>query len=228
MNRETILRKIKACLRLAASSNPHEAATALRQAQAMMAAHSVTEAEALDVDRATVGLRERGGTPARYIVTLAAMVADCFGAPGIISTELTPRLCIRTVVHFYGVGGVGEVAAYAFTVLRRQLDGDCRKRLVRVRKRANREARREEFAMGWLYAVHSLLPAPADDDATKSAIDRAVAIHHSNLRRSDGRAPPKNGKVREDDIAAGYSAGKKARLHTGVQGASTLALTDGR
>lgn len=60
MNREHILRKIKACLRLAASSNPNEAASALRQAQAMMRAHGITHAEALNVDMAEVDTRYRG------------------------------------------------------------------------------------------------------------------------------------------------------------------------
>jgi len=42
MNRDAILRKVKACPRLAASSNPNEAAAALRQAQAMMRAHGIS------------------------------------------------------------------------------------------------------------------------------------------------------------------------------------------
>ena len=46
MTRAQALRRIRACLRLSASSEPHEAAAALRQAQALMREYGVTASEA--------------------------------------------------------------------------------------------------------------------------------------------------------------------------------------
>ena len=43
MDQEKIIDKIKKCLALAKSDNPHEAATALRQAQKLMEQHNLTE-----------------------------------------------------------------------------------------------------------------------------------------------------------------------------------------
>jgi hypothetical protein len=46
MNRDDLLRKIRACLRLSKSANEHEAAAALRQAQALMREHGISPREA--------------------------------------------------------------------------------------------------------------------------------------------------------------------------------------
>ena len=46
MNRDQALRKVMACLRMAGSSNPTEAATALRQARALMEKYGLNEADA--------------------------------------------------------------------------------------------------------------------------------------------------------------------------------------
>jgi hypothetical protein len=43
MDREKLMDKIQKCLRLAKSSEPAEAAAALRQAQKMMAANNITK-----------------------------------------------------------------------------------------------------------------------------------------------------------------------------------------
>lgn len=45
MDKSKALDKIKKCLALSKSSNPHEAAAALRQAQKLMHAHDITERE---------------------------------------------------------------------------------------------------------------------------------------------------------------------------------------
>ena len=45
MNKEDVIKKIKKCLRLSASSNEHEAETALRQARALMEKYGIDDAE---------------------------------------------------------------------------------------------------------------------------------------------------------------------------------------
>lgn len=112
MNRQNILRKVKACLRLAASSNPNEAAAALRQAQAMMRAHGISHAEAMDVDEAEVGTRCRGAMPPVSICSLAQLVADGFGSRFIVCNGADPRVA-STVIRFYGCDGNAEVSAGA-------------------------------------------------------------------------------------------------------------------
>lgn len=223
MDRQHILRKVKACLRLAASSNPNEAAAALRQAQAMMRAHGITHAEAMDVDEAEVNTRARGAEPVRSLLLLAALAADGFGARMIVCREKSWNSG-STVIRFYGCDGAAEIAAFAFTVLRRQMDADRLKHIARVRKRGNREARGEVFAMAWVNAVAHLFPDAEVADAKRLVIDDVMRLRYPDAGTSSGRDLTKRGKTSDDDAWAGHQAGKAAKLHRGVKGASQRAL----
>ncbi|MGB3749409.1 MAG: DUF2786 domain-containing protein [Rhodanobacter sp.] len=223
MDRQHILRKVKACLRLAASSNPNEAAAALRQAQAMMRAHGITHAEAMDVDEAEVNTRARGAEPARSLLLLAVLAADGFGARMIVCREKSWNSG-STVIRYYGCDGAAEIAAFAFTVLRRQMDADRLKHIARVRKRGNREARGEVFALAWANAVAHLFPDAEVADAKRLAIDDVMRLRYPDAGTSSGRDLTKRGKTRDDDAWAGHEAGKNAKLHRGVNGASQRQL----
>lgn len=223
MNRQHILRKVKACLRLAASSNPHEAAAALRQAQAMMRAHGITHTEAMDVDEAEVNTRARGAELARSVMWLASLAADGFGARLIVVCEKGWNSG-STVIRFYGCDGAAEVAAFAFTVLRRHMDADRLKHITRVRKRGNREARGEVFALAWVNAVAHLFPDAEVVDAKRLAIDDVMRARYPDAGTSSGRDLTTRGKTRDDDVWAGHMAGKNARLHRGMKGSAPKAL----
>jgi hypothetical protein len=223
MDRQHILRKVKACLRLAASSNPNEAAAALRQAQAMMRAHGISHAEAMDVDEAEVNTRARGAEPARSVLILAVLAAAAFGARTIVCREKSWNSG-STVIRFYGCDGSAEIAAFAFTVLRRQMDADRLKHISRVRKRGNREARGEVFAMAWVNAVAHLFPDAQVADAKRLAIDEVMRLRYPDAGTSSGRDLTTRGKTRDDDAWAGHEAGTNARLHRGVNGTSQRSL----
>jgi hypothetical protein len=223
MDRQHILRKIKACLRLAASSNPNEAAAALRQAQAMMRAYGITHAEAMEVGEAEVHTRARGAVPARSILWLATLAARGFGARIMIFREQGWNTG-STVIRFYGCDGVAEIAAFAFTVLRRQLDADRLKHITRVRKRGNREARGEMFALAWVNAVAHLFPEATIADDKWLAVDEFMKARYPDAGTSNGRDLTARGKTRDDDVWAGHYAGMKARLHRGVKGGAQRAL----
>lgn len=215
MDRETALRKIKACLRLAASPNATEAATALRQAKAMMDAHGINERDSLDVDEAEAPTRARGADPTKSISMLATLCARSFGARSVYVQRHG-----STVFRFHGLHGAGEIAAYAFTVLRRQLDKDRLKHISRVRKRANREHRGEIFAQAWIVGVADMLPKAELGSLETRAINLAVELRYPNL--SDGesrdliRPSKRTGRLDINDRYAGHVAGKAARLHRPV------------
>jgi len=223
MNRAAILRKVKACLRLAASSNPNEAAAALRQAQAMMKAHGINHAEAMGVDEAEVSTRARGAEPARSVMFLATLAANGFGARFIVYREKGWNSG-STVIRFYGCDGAAEIAAFAFTVLRRQTDADRLKHIIRVRKRGNREARGEVFALAWVNAVAHLFPGGEVTDEKKLAIDALIRVRYPYAGTSSGRDLTTRGKAKDDDAWAGHLAGKAAKLHRGVNGSGQRAL----
>lgn len=217
--RAAILRKIKACLRLAASSNAHEAAAALRQAQAMMAKHGVEAAEVSGVGEAEALTRARGAEPSRSICSLAQLCARGFGARIVIEANYG-----RTVMRFYGMDGAAEISAYAFTVLRHQLDRDRLKHIARVRKRGNREARGETFANAWVCAVAGLFPGVEVEETKRLAIAELIRLRHPHTETTSGRDLTKHGKASDSDAWAGHRAGKQAHLHRGVHGHASPAL----
>jgi hypothetical protein len=77
MGREKALRKIYGCLRMAGSSNPTEAATALRQARALIDKYGLTEADATasEIEAAEAPTGYRGGRVPQSPLALANLVA---------------------------------------------------------------------------------------------------------------------------------------------------------
>ena len=225
MKRDAALRKILACLRLSKSSNPNEAAAALRQAQALMQKYSLTadDAEALEIRESVSQAKGRGTTPPQSIVWLINLVARGYScAPVLDATHSISSSSYR--VRFFGPGTNPEIAAYAFTVLFRQLNAARTKHIARVRKRANRERRGEEFAIGWVHAVDKLFPTEKLTDEAQRTINRAIELVLPHTHESRGRDLTKRGRAAYGDRAAGFIAGTEAQLHKGVGGSTQAQL----
>lgn len=218
MNRDAAIRKVLACLRLGQSTNPNEAAAALRQARALMEKYGLTKADAIasEISAVEAATGFRGGMIPQSLVALSVLVADSYRCQVVINTS---RLVGKTTAQFYGGGADAQIAAYAYTVLSRQLRAAKSKHTVRIRKRANRDRRGEEFALGWIHAVRNLLPPAESDDALAQAIDRAIAAH-GNTQLTSGKDLRKHGRASDNDFHRGYVAGKNEQLHPGVSGTS--------
>lgn len=229
MTRDEAIRKVLRCLRLAKSSNPNEAATALRQARKLMDEYGVNEADAAAAEYSeqlskTCG---RGQALPASIITLLNLVARGFRCEPVIVGE--QRYWDSPITHrvaFVGRGSDPTVAVYAFDVLRRQLDRDRLKHIARTKKRANREARGEAFALGWVAAVQGLFPAAELTDEERQALQIAKRKHYPDTSLADSKQIAK-GKVRDDDRYAGLLAGRQARLHAGVTGEGQRRLGHG-
>jgi hypothetical protein len=219
-DREAVMRKIRACLRLSKSSNANEAATALRQAQALMAAHDLSERdiELSELETSDARTRSRGGEVPVGVWLLAVWVGRAFTCSAMQAYDFESRANVSTVIRFVGRAGRAEVAAYSFEVLRRQLERDIATHLRRVRKRANKIARREGFSVAWVQAIRMKLGLEdlpeAESQAHRAFMDRAGA-RTTKVTVSGGT---------ERDRLAGFVAGSTAQLNPGVAGASTRAL----
>lgn len=231
---DKILQKIKKCLRLAQSTNPNEAAAAMRQAQKLMEIHGVTsdDVQISDVDNHTA-TTSAGKTPPAYLAMLANMVASAFGAESIYkfgADFLSHRWVGR--FEFYGVNGAGEISGYAFEVLARQLKKhrtDYLATLNKRLKRATKVRRGDLYAEAWIQAVSRQI-APH----TRTEADNAVLETYKQSRFKNGLAsvkPRDNTKgMRHHDhgaLAAGYRDGKKVKFHQGVNGSKQAALESG-
>lgn len=225
MTRDQALAKIKKCLALAKSQNPHEAAAAMRQAQKLMAEHNLDEQDVslADIAESTVATVSQGHN--LWENTLARSVADAFacrlfgksfwcliGARG-----LTKK---RTWV-FVGVGASAEVASYAYEVLSRQ----CAKaRLAHVRKQPKsckpitRTARGDQFALGWAFGVQDMLDKFTNSERNQELLERYMDKAHPDLKTVEAKDRSVGRNVRDDDIHQGVQSGKSAKLQHGVGG----------
>lgn len=217
MTRAEALRRIRACLRLTASDEPHEAAAALRQAQALMAQHGITadEVDLADVQTAT---RPAGRAlrPAAWLVGLANMVGAAMGACALFD-PLRTRSGWTGRVRFVAVGPRAEIAAYAFTVCARQL-ADGRRRVLHRScrlKRATRMRRANLWCEYWVEGAARHVQALALPSRETALVDAWFARREIVVK--DGRAArpdPRDVQTMLDGLAAGA----EARLHPGVPG----------
>lgn len=227
MTREQALRKVMACLRLSTSSNPHEAASALRQAKALMAKYGLTEADAASAEIfcADAPTRGRGAMVPDSVLFLADLIAAGYRCQVLIRRLTDGYGRGSTRIEFYGLRSDVQVSAYAFTVLRRQMETDKTRRTRRYKSPARRKQAGELFAMGWLAAVRELFPREELSEALALAVRSAIEKQQPMTGASSASRPTLSS--RREDLKLqldGYLAGKNARLRRGVTGPEPPAL----
>lgn len=226
MKNEKILDKIKKCLALSKSSNSNEAATALRQAQALMKKYGIKQdqVDLSDVNSAYAAVG-KVQNPARYHQMLVGLICDAFGVEAIYKVE---RLfSTKTTIEFIGIDAQPIIASYTYEVLYRQLKRDrtdFMKNLNRF-KRANKTRKADLFAEGWVQSVWSKVTSFAQPEEHKDLIKRYKETNHKNL----GKAKDRKHKVTANDdgaLSAGYESGSKANLHHGMDGEAVKRLSN--
>jgi hypothetical protein len=224
VNHEELLRKIRACLRLSTSANEHEAAAALRQARFLMDRHGVSHAEALagEVSEREAKTARRGEELHGSMNALIRLVEHSFRCRSVVNCGRGSAI----TVTFFGTGADAEVAAYAFEVLRRQMDSACKHHIRRVRIAKVREARGEAFRRGWVTAVWHLFPGAELAADLVEKLEAYQSVRWSNL--SEGKSKDVDLKrVPGRDYERGVAAGRAAKLHTGLGGEQQRALESG-
>ena len=173
---ERVIRKIKRCLALSKSSNENEAATAMRQAQALMREYRLTE---VDVRLSDVGEVEsekyRVNRRPTWDRQLSAIVAKAFGVRP-LDVKKWSKTAGRVVARacFVGVTPAPQIAMYAYEALLTKLTQSRREYVSQVRagrRRSNYspETAGNHFALAWVSAVHGkihdLVPRGEEDAA---------------------------------------------------------------
>ena len=220
--RDRIIRKIKRCLALGASSNPNEAEMAMRQAQAMMANYRLSEA---DVNASGVGTDERNTgikTLPRWHSDLVCAAAEAFGCRVIFKGRMASEpLCIR----FIGVMPAAELAAYAYDSLLAQ--AKIARRKVSAEFGPVRPSTLNDFSMGWVAAIFQKLTTFAESTGPASANalmvirqkdDAAIAawmeVEHAGIKQKRNSAL--RHKVNGMAVLEGVKSGKLAQINHGI------------
>jgi len=221
MTKQEVIVKIKKCLALSGSSNEHEAAAALRQAQALMQKYGIEHEEMLASDAgeayAKAGVQRM---PSNWETWLANAVANAFGCTMIFSSAGFFDQAGKWI--FIGCAPSPEIASYAFQVLYRQLK---RQRAVYIKaklqrcKLSTRTKRADLFCDGWVQAVASKLTALAGTEQQEKAISAYINVNYPALRSLEARDRNAAG-IKSDrafnDWAAGKASGREAELNRGV------------
>ena len=187
MTLHKIIDKICKCFRLAESTNPNEAAAALRQAVGLMQKYDISEEQ---VDAFEFGINQINETsvtscatskPAYWILALSNLVAEAFDCGVYIARKQQSK----PEFVFIGADNRPEIASYLYTILYRSLgrarvdfmrgleiqDG-CRHNAKERRRRAN------IFAQAWLFhvstKVHMFKNNKAVQPKSKKPVDEYV------------------------------------------------------
>lgn len=221
MDRDTAIAKIKKCLALGKSSEPHEAAAALRQAQKLMQEHGISD---MDVQLSDIEEERAMPLPSATVqawqARLAHLVAETFGAETYVSTtrRMGPRYrpVSESCMVFVAPSPWSEVARYAFETLLRQ----CAKARMqhigqqpKACKPITKTARGDAFALGWVSGVRGLVERLAPNAQHEALLLQYMQARHPEMgtakvsRRDVGR------NVKDDSYYSGAVAGSKATLN---------------
>lgn len=224
-----VLSKIKKCLALAGSDNPNEAATAMRQAHALMEKYGVSSHEITmaDIGESTAKSKTMArDKPAHWEARLASMVGRAFGCQMLVSrmVDTKSKRPINEGTYIYiGLKHQAELAAYTTTVL----IGKCKRARqawvadlssgvpsgVRGMK-AKITRLGDAFAEGWVNNISKLVT----DFANPAGVDEAIQKHidaHNPGESAPTRAIPadKVGHSERQAAMVGAMAAKDETLH---------------
>lgn len=230
---ENVMRKIRKCLALSASSNEHEAAAALRQAQKLMEAYGVTEAGLAEADVGTADAESQRCTqPAGWENMLANMIASVFGCQVIFRrgyfVEHDRSLSKRGCYVYIGLKTHVELAGYTHSVLRRQIEKGRSQYLHHngdwLGSRGRKIAAGTAYCEGYIASVRSKV----SDLVVEPMHQRAIESKKSELLGGSGKVM----KAYERGFNAtaywqGVVNGKDANLYKPMNGGAEQALIGG-
>jgi hypothetical protein len=233
MKLEDALRKIKKCLAVAKdkSADPNIAASAMRQAQVLMAEHAVSHDDARLSDVVQEECSARTSKHPRWEARLAAAIGEAFGCDHIWTKRrlwIGTNPSVKSLLVFVGVGAAPKIAGYAWDVLSRQ----CAKaRLGHIRAQPGRckpitlTARGDIFAEGWVSAATAKLVNLAGAPAEKLLIENYMETAFPNSTTFAPVARHKGRNVSHNDLHQGFLAGQGAQLDHGVGSTAQGLLT---
>lgn len=224
-----LLAKIKKLLALASkNNNANEAGLALERAKKLMEEHNINQQDvalmAISEETTENKLSKASKIP-DYVVTLFGVVAQVFGVKGHYRTG------DFATVTFYGPAERPQIASYVFEVLGRQLKRARREFLATQSKRlksSTKTNRADAFCEAWVAGVYQVVTNFVVNEQEKEL----MAAYQTKLEQKHkfsagkGRAA-KSCNGHEEAREQGYRAGKKVKLHHGVDGSQSPALIGG-
>lgn len=244
-DRSKIIDKIKKCLALAGSSNVHEAAAAMRQAQKLMEQYGVTEddVDALEVESEQIVTPEPWKKSLKlpvYFAKIASLMSVAFGVKALIECAYVngkPRMAIR----YFGTQNRAQIAAYTHVVVWNALQKSWKEYQRSNPWAADRIGGRSGFWVGWIQQVRGNVIAfggkreeerPAASGAGTELVLTPFGKEMAKIGNAMDKYAPdqKDSKTNSTKLsavthAAGKEAAKDFQLHRPMSGAKQRAIS---
>ena len=215
-----ILDKITKCLSLANDSrgDPATAAIALRQAQALMRQHNVTEdgLAAASCDHESLRSAFSVSQPKPYETNLMRVVSQAFGCEVVWTSSSSHASNVFGSFTLIGPKSGVTVDKHAAVVLQRQLV-KARADFVRTHSHLTSKAKTVEadgFCVGWVQAVRKTVDAFADPDGTVAKARAAYKLAYYGCELSSRDVPKR--QLGQTGLRAGFEEGGKVSLRRGM------------
>lgn len=224
MDKDKLLEKIKKCLALSQSANQHEAALALKQAQALMASAGIDESEIRLSEIKQHDINEKlAKNLSWWHWSLAHTTAQTFGCN---------YYQVYPYIRFIGLKNRAELSAYAFSVLLRQIKSARRNYLKNLceKRPKHRQFLADQFCTGWVTGVSSVLKAFELSEEEKKVMVDHKNTYEKNLKVAQVREIKNVSYLvkKQGDMAliTGVKEGKEAKLYRGMAGKKDYQLVN--
>ena len=222
MKTERAIDKIKKLLALSKSTNPHEAATALRQAQNLMAKHNISNDE-INMSSISETHFYSKVSVSRIKVwewTLVSGIAKAFGCDAFFGKgnshgETTEEIYAKYT--YVGVRSQVEIAGYTINVVLRKIvkaKNEFSKSLPQKMSRADKTAQINGFLHGWSKEIMKTVHAFAESDEVTLAIESYMGKHYPNM--TSGKC--QNQRIGQNGVLSGMEAARGESINRPVNG----------
>ena len=183
-----------------ASSNAHEAAAGIRQAQKLMALHEVTERELglLSYCCKVVSTNVRPGKVLPHGLTrLSLLICHAFGVRCLAMKEA------YVSIHYYGPESRLELAAHAHHVVQKAMWKAWEEELACQPEFKGVYGAKAGFCTGWLHSVRNNVPLFAGDAEELARAEQLMLDKNTTI----DEPKQNNQKVCSETLKAGQEAG---------------------
>lgn len=211
IRKEKLINKLKKCLALSASPEPHEAAAALRHAQKLMRELQMDESDllSLEIERTIVKTREGFGACTTMSI-LSNLIQDAFAVKAYFACN--PGSARRLNVCYIGPRDRVLLAEYSHRVVWRAMQSSWDNYLALRPELKGASKKRQAFHYGWLSKVKAKVEAISPDDSEQKAINVWINRNVGELATKDMKASPVDSRA----YNAGAAAAEDFSLHTPV------------
>jgi len=221
---DKILNKIKKCLALSQSPEPHEAAAALRQAQKLMDLHGVSQADLgrAEIGEATVKSKASVSRIKDWELALLNTVARAFGCRLMWAKSYSHNEEVFGHYTIVGLKTQVPLAAYTTEVLQRKLMSSRARFVTNLPEHLSRQAKTMEadgFCHGWVATIRKTVHEFAMGDEVKALID-----DHIKAVSSGKEAGVQKRRLGYQGYQAGQQAALGESIHKPINGAAAQRL----